>query len=180
MNRRRRSRSSRCARCGKTFAREEDVLNHMNQPWSKCASWMHDLVKISDTVNLSPLGNRNKSPHPHRISPSGTPANDDFDMNIFETTDVHPSPTSSTSTDTTQSCTEMFPGAGRTYGTGQTFMNIFDADQCAHYGTYNLYYPFASKDEWQLASWLLQSNLSMQAIDEFLHLDLVSLIYLII
>ena len=74
----------------------------------------------------------------------------------------------------------MFPGAGRTYGTGQTFMNLFDADQYAHYRTHNVYYPFASKDEWQLASWLLQLNLSMPAIDEFLHLDLVSLIYLII
>ena len=72
----------------------------------------------------------------------------------------------------------MFPGAGQTYGTGQTFMDKFDADQYAHYRSSNLYYPFASKAEWQLGSWLLQLKLSMQAINEFLRLDLVSLIYL--
>ena len=48
---------------------------------------------------------------------------DDFNMNIVETSDEHHSSTSSTLTDTTQMYTEMFPGAGCTYGTGQTFMN---------------------------------------------------------
>jgi len=55
---------------------------------------------------------------------------------------------------------------------------MFGADQYAHYRNSNLYYPFASKAKWQLGSWLLQSNLNMQTIDEFLRLNLVSLIYL--
>ena len=38
----------------------------------------------------------------------------------------------------------------------------------------NLYYPWASQQEWELASFLLCSSLSMATIDQFLSLDLVS------
>lgn len=92
-------------------------------------------------------------------------------MDIVDTSDERHGSTSSNLTDTTQT----FPSAGRTYGIGQTFMNNFEADQYAHHRKSNLYYPFASRAEWQLGSWLLQSELSMRAIDEFMHLDLVSL-----
>ena len=37
-------------------------------------------------------------------------------------------------------------------------------------------YPFASKQEWEMVSYLLKSDLSMTALDEFLNLQLVSLI----
>ncbi|KAI6002437.1 hypothetical protein F5J12DRAFT_686084, partial [Pisolithus orientalis] len=39
----------------------------------------------------------------------------------------------------------------------------------------NLYYPFNSHNEWELASWLLHSGLSMRAIDSFLSLSIISL-----
>jgi hypothetical protein len=146
----------------------------MNQPWSKCASWMHDLIKISDSINLPQNGH--ESSQLRHSSPSETSANNNFDMDVVEPTDnsERRSSISTTPTDATQMYTENFPGAGSTYGTGQTFMNIFDTDQYAHFRTHNLYYPFASKAEWELASFLLSSNLSMQAIDEFLLLELVS------
>jgi len=38
----------------------------------------------------------------------------------------------------------------------------------------NLYYPFASWPEWELASFLLKSGLSMVVMDEFLKLQIVS------
>lgn len=71
--------------------------------------------------------------------------------------------------------TEVFEGASKTYGRGTTFMEQFDYDQFANERTENLYYPFASREEWEFASSLLCSNLSMQAIDKFLSLDLVRL-----
>ncbi|KAF8119429.1 hypothetical protein EV363DRAFT_1076614, partial [Boletus edulis] len=37
----------------------------------------------------------------------------------------------------------------------------------------NLYYPFASHNDWQVANYLLQSGLSMAKIDEYLKLNLV-------
>jgi hypothetical protein len=68
------------------------------------------------------------------------------------------------------------PEAARVYGTGHTFMNVFDADKYADKRKENLYYPFASKQDWEMGAWLLRSGLSMPAIDQFLRLQLVSYI----
>ena len=69
---------------------------------------------------------------------------------------------------------ELFPGASETFGRGKTFMDLFDDDENAGNRETNLYYPFASQPEWELASFLLKSGLSMVAMDEFLKLQLVS------
>ena len=42
----------------------------------------------------------------------------------------------------------------------------------------NLYFPFASREEWEFASWLLRSGLGLSAIDHLLSLDLVCLMSL--
>ena len=70
--------------------------------------------------------------------------------------------------DTHPNTPSMYPG-------GTTFMVEFFNDEHAHLWQDNLYYPFASWKDWQLASWLLRSRLSMTAIDDFLSLDLVCL-----
>lgn len=70
--------------------------------------------------------------------------------------------------------TEVYPGAAQTYGKGPTFMDAFDGDRYAAMREDNLYYPWASQPEWELASFLLRSSLSMAAIDQFLSLKLVS------
>lgn len=69
--------------------------------------------------------------------------------------------------------TDMYPGAGKVYGTGETFTQKFNRDQYADWRVHNIYYPFSSRPDWQLGAWLLHSRLSMEAIDEFLWLDLV-------
>ena len=71
--------------------------------------------------------------------------------------------------------TEVYPGAAQTYGKGPTFMDGFDGDEHAAMREDNLYYPWASQPEWELASFLLRSSLSMAVIDQFLSLKLVSL-----
>jgi hypothetical protein len=53
-------------------------------------------------------------------------------------------------------------------------MDRFDLDQYAEERKSNLFYPFASKQDWDVGYWLLSSGLSMAAIDEFLSLELVS------
>lgn len=68
---------------------------------------------------------------------------------------------------------EAYEGASKTYGKGTTFMAHFDYDRFANERIANLYYPFASREEWEFASFLLCSSLSMHAIDKFLSLDLV-------
>lgn len=66
-----------------------------------------------------------------------------------------------------EGCSETFPG-------GKTFMDTFKEDQFAADRQHNPYYPFASGDEWEFASWLLRSGLSLAAIDSLMSLKLVS------
>lgn len=75
---------------------------------------------------------------------------------------------------TTGGYSEAFPGAGARHGRGKTFMDVFDDDQFSSQRESNLFYPFASKSEWETASWLIRSGLSTHAIDEFFTLPLVS------
>ena len=70
--------------------------------------------------------------------------------------------------------TDVYPGAVCMYGPGVTFMDKFDLDKHADQQTQNTYYPFSSWSDWQLGAWLLCSHLSMESINQFLHLDLVS------
>jgi hypothetical protein len=69
---------------------------------------------------------------------------------------------------------DEYEGAAKEYGTGTTFMDEFDRDQYAGERIKNLYYPFASRDEWEFAAFLLRSDLSMASIDSLLSLNLVS------
>jgi hypothetical protein len=70
-----------------------------------------------------------------------------------------------------------FPGASQAFGKGETFLDIFDKDEHADRRNNSPYYPFATQPEWELASFLLKSGLSMAQTDEFLKLELVSLKY---
>lgn len=67
----------------------------------------------------------------------------------------------------------IFPDAGYVYGHGDGYMGWFHHDKHAGERTSNLYYPFQSKGEWEIASFLSRSGLSMKRIDEFLSLSLV-------
>ena len=64
-------------------------------------------------------------------------------------------------------CMEMFPG-------GQTFMDQFRNDQYVEEQQENIYFPWALRQEWGFASWLLCSCLSMAVIDTLLSLEIVS------
>lgn len=68
---------------------------------------------------------------------------------------------------------DEYPGLAIFFDTGMSFMDKFDADQYLSERKENLYYPFTSRDEWELVSYLLRSSLSMAAIDKFLKLSLV-------
>ena len=69
---------------------------------------------------------------------------------------------------------EFYPGAGICYGRGQTFLDNFSADAFSEVRNEYLYYPFASRRDWEVGSWLMWSGLSMAAVSEFLAMDFVS------
>ena len=70
--------------------------------------------------------------------------------------------------------TEYFPDAVTTFGAGHTFLSLFNCDENSVYRKTNLYYLFSCKKDWEIASWLLCSGLSMGKIDTFLSLEMVS------
>ncbi|KAH9172245.1 hypothetical protein EDB89DRAFT_2114235 [Lactarius sanguifluus] len=69
---------------------------------------------------------------------------------------------------------QEFVGAAREYGHGTTFMKGFDRDPYSQECKKNLYYPFASQGEWEMATPLLHSSLSVSSIDSFLSLELIN------
>ncbi|KAG2082123.1 uncharacterized protein F5147DRAFT_590497 [Suillus discolor] len=69
---------------------------------------------------------------------------------------------------------EVYEGAGTCYAQdGVTFLDLFDTDEYAECRKENLFYPFASKEEWKVANFLLRSPLSMAAINQFLELPMI-------
>ena len=158
----------RCPSCGKGgFQSHEAVARHMGQPRSGCSSWLDNLVGISeDLLGGNRDGHNNSRTTSTGDGPGGLDENDrwiSIDEEMFDGTREDPQ----------FSPIEFFPGAAQTYAGGSTFLDRFDTDEFSSYRSSNIYYPFASRGDWQLGSWLLRSGLSMGAIDTFLNLDLV-------
>ena len=159
----------------------------MNQPSSACSTFLND---ISRPTVLQPLLSQAipKLPiiHDTRQACTSEAVNDmqmEFDdfpddnrmdihdmLNDTQESDLQPTGTTSPEN------IENFPGASQSYPSGKTFMDQFFSDKHSELHQENLFYPFASQEDWQVASWLLRSRLSMAAIDSFLSLDLVSYI----
>jgi hypothetical protein len=151
----------------------------MNNPASQCIHFLDELVKISEAV-VSSRDNSERQPESHATQ-EDAPMYEPHNYNDMASP---PGPESSPSSaqwfseaaraSVSEYFVEAYPNASQVYGRGKTFMDVFDADVCAENRRDNLYYPFASRQEWQMASFLLRSSLSMAAIDEFLSIDLVS------
>ncbi|KAI6032177.1 hypothetical protein BKA83DRAFT_4122566 [Pisolithus microcarpus] len=67
---------------------------------------------------------------------------------------------------------EHFEGAAIVYGIGDTFLRRFDMDCHAFHHQTNMYYPFANFRDWEMANFLLQSNLSMREVNNYLSLSM--------
>lgn len=96
----------------------------------------------------------------NQTPPSQAPASGDFVVN------------SCTSADT-RGVSIKYPFAGHVHNRSHGFMDTFYTDKFAEERIENPYYPFASRAEWELASFLSRADLSMKFIDEFLSLELV-------
>jgi hypothetical protein len=142
----------------------------MNQPISSCLTHFEERINLATALQSDPP-----------ISES-----DDMDQPNFE-----PSTFMDTSEDYTHSSLfssasqnaedkqnpfdiKKHPSSGSVYGRGETFMDQCNTDKFTEKRKRHLYYPFASRDEWELASFLLRSRLSMADVDRFLKLELVS------
>ena len=152
---------SRCPSCHRQFASDSCVLRHMNHPRTSCATWF-DFLRSTESISTE----QSQSPRP----PTGfTPF--DFDNEMDDTTET----ASNHDTSSIAHFEDIHPNTPSSLGSGPGFMDHFNANRHAEKRRVNLYYPFTSKEEWGLASWLLCSGLSMRAIDDFLALPMVHL-----
>jgi hypothetical protein len=69
---------------------------------------------------------------------------------------------------------EVFPGAAKSFGAGSTLLDHFADDKYATERQQNLYHPFASKDEWELAVALDRLGVSKKKLDHVLRTKLAS------
>jgi len=150
----------------------------MNHPASQCNNFLEELVKISDAVLSSQSSSEGPDSHIMQEDASMYQLEDDDDMvSLTGPEECLPSTgwfSDSARVSKSKYHVEVFPNASQVYGQGDTFMDLFDADVYAEKRKDNIYYPFMSRHEWEIASFLLRLSLSMSAIDKFLELELVS------
>ena len=153
----------------------------MNQPMGSCFSDFREVVNLAEELRKYRKSVGNQQRHPSEGQTDGPQAGLDGEEDLAAAPVLEPSEYGMEVDNQLEpevegrSHREVFEGASKTYGKGTTFMAHFDYDKFANERTINLYYPFASKNEWEVASYLLCSTLSMHDIDKFLSLDLVSL-----
>ncbi|KAG0707629.1 hypothetical protein DFH29DRAFT_979895 [Suillus ampliporus] len=68
---------------------------------------------------------------------------------------------------------DWHPEPSQTYSRGYTFLDLFHSDENSMYRAANHYYPFSGRKDWEVASWLLRSGLSMVKINSFLSLEMI-------
>jgi hypothetical protein len=174
---------SLCNRCGKRFASESSVQNHQNQRTSNCWKNYNILLQAEHALLSSASESEDVQLLPSLPIPLSPPGSV-MEVNMMDTADAMGSTDAVEMNGADEQYldhdtiplyhTELFPGSSESFGKGKTYVDLFDDDEYAENRRTNLYYPFASQPEWELASYLLKSGLSMVAVDEFLKLQMVS------
>ena len=189
-----------CPQCLKHFPTDRGVVAHLTQKTSKCNAWERGPILLPSSLDIpeeySPSEHSSSAPSSpsHSLDLPSTQNDEDFEMDFLpdppdamdpfdddqpdgEQQDGHP-PAVSVALLTLLglgSQVQFFQNASYVYDVGQTFLDRFAMDAYSYLRRSNLYYPFASHDDWQMASYLLQSDLSMAKIDKYLKLNLVRL-----
>jgi hypothetical protein len=101
-------------------------------------------------------------------------------MNMEEDLPVRQPTNTSSNLNTVSYFIEEYPGASKIFGQGETLLDHFYNDEYSHLRDEFPYYPFASRGEWELASFLLRSNLSMSALDHFFKLSMVMVLNILL
>lgn len=158
-----------CPRCGRRFPTDEKVTRHMSQPRSSCVN-----LDVSDLVSIVLPPN---TLQPQNVLLEHDQGLGDIDVNVVGDDgnfSVQGDPDIQMAADNSGFMyRDELPNAAPTWGAGKTFMGRFDLDDFADQHKENLYYPFASKEDWEMAAFLLRSGMSMALIDDFLSLQFV-------
>jgi hypothetical protein len=141
----------------------------MNQPLGSCFDYIHEVVSLADELKSYKKRHRPQQSIESEKSILAMDTEDAFMEDAFMDCDTIDDGAGSGGR-----FVQEYDGAATTFGPGTTFMQQFECDEFAEERTQNLFYPFASRAEWELAAFLLRSDLSLAALDTFLSLNLVS------
>jgi hypothetical protein len=189
-----------CPLCPKTFLKHEFLMNHLNQPNGRChCAFITQKIAQRMRYRHLPRGDEDAEETFMDVDDEmSTDEDTDDDENwtdeedcmdddcmndIYRDLNVPPmdvdEPPPRTEVNATghdsgpESDRVEFPGAAQTQDGDDAFMNRFHQDEHADKRTDNLYYPFASPDEWQMVQWMTSANLSVQETNRFLKLRMV-------
>ncbi|KAG1860979.1 hypothetical protein C8R48DRAFT_774239 [Suillus tomentosus] len=154
-----------CPSCGKEFRDHTSVARHMSQPRSGCNTWLQDLIQLHSTLPPS----EDSADDPMAAGDIGEPHESYREQVEGEYFDGG----GNWSKDCEAEVTDYFPEPPLAFEEGYTFLSLFDTDENSIHRKTNLYYPFSSRKEWEVAAWLLHSGLSMGKIDSFLSLEMI-------
>jgi hypothetical protein len=179
---------SRSHRCAKGFKNGTALLQHMNQPYASCRLRFenppspHHRPSRASIQRPQLFNNAGTSPEAEMPDLTGSHAaavsldttwDGDVSMNMEEDLPVRQHTNASY-------FIEEHPGASKIFGQGETLLDHFYNDEYSHLRAESPYYPFASHGEWELASFLLRSNLSMSALDDFFKLSMVMVLNILL
>ncbi|KAI6014080.1 hypothetical protein PISMIDRAFT_110851 [Pisolithus microcarpus 441] len=171
-----------CPNCVTSFTTEHAVIQHLSRPGS-CGQWLVRTLPSMEPAE-SPLGDEDA------VDTSDSDNGDDADKNLDGLSDddcgddtesgnrantlyslgpdvdtaPHPALASRVRT--------YHPNQGQCLKGGLNHLQRMDQDEFAPIrDSENVYYPFASESEWELANWLASGVLSQKDIDAYLHLQ---------
>jgi hypothetical protein len=165
----------RCPQCGKKFQDNMRIQAHLNSRSTSCRTHFDELVSISEVLRRG-HGTQHPQVELHAVSGEDsdlTALSNDGALGVGDDDRMDVDNPGAPHAGDGPYHIEKHPSASQTYGRGCSFMDMFDQDEHADKRSHHLYYPFASRDEWEIASFLLQSGLSMAQIDKLLNLQLV-------
>ena len=158
-----------CPKCNRNFKNRKGLLSHMNQPQSTCFSHFDELVNLADDLERF----RAKPHSQHQFTTGSSDTGEPMDLDPAIDLNDPPMEVDIEHPKSGEFFVEEYDGAAKEYGLGKTFMTEFNNDRFSNERITNLYYPFASRAEWEFAFFLLRSDLSMASIDTLLSLKLV-------
>jgi hypothetical protein len=164
-----------CPNCSRKWPDQMSVLAHMNQPLGSCYSYQEEMTSIADELRQfhhhkkmqTIMGNSHWEDTMAEVQV-------DVDVDMIELEPGVQADPAGVPLEKDPHFIEEYKGAARSFGSGTTFMDKFNSDAYQSERIDTPYYPFASKYEWELASFLLLSDLSMASITKLLSLHLVS------
>ncbi|KAI6009068.1 hypothetical protein BKA83DRAFT_4505299 [Pisolithus microcarpus] len=170
-----------CPHCAKAFQTANGVTFHLQQLRTACHLWEREYISFFGDLTLedadalalhSPNWDAEQTDSHFEV-----PYPEDVDYDVPDIGERE-KPVEGVEASVLMTCAghlcrgEQFEGAAIVYRIGDTFLRRFDMDRHALHRQTNMYYPFANLGDWEMANFLLQSNLSMREIDSYLSLSM--------